>query len=212
MELNRMWGLLYKLNLINYHKMAMMHNFLASHSIRIKRDNQYNILMKICKLCKKQNNRFKSDFCSILCKTKHWRNDNKESVALSCKKYYYANKEKISKDDEIHYLENKDKLKAKSKKYAKENPGKRRASASKRHAATLNAIPANLTKEDWDKIDSFYKEAQKLSKETGIPYEVDHIIPLQGKEIKGEHAPWNLRVITREENRKKSNKVINVIK
>lgn len=40
------------------------------------------------------------------------------------------------------------------------------------------------------------------------PHEVDHIVPLQPKEgnPKGLHVPENLRVITREENRKKGNK------
>jgi len=53
-----------------------------------------------------------------------------------------------------------------------------------------------------------YLQAQKITKITGERYVVDHIIPLISPEVCGLHVPWNLRVITQEENLKKSNKIV----
>jgi 5-methylcytosine-specific restriction endonuclease McrA len=40
---------------------------------------------------------------------------------------------------------------------------------------------------------------------------VDHIIPLQGEDVCGLHVPWNMEVITQEQNLKKSNKLIDTL-
>lgn len=54
---------------------------------------------------------------------------------------------------------------------------------------------------------AIYAESARLSSETGEPYEVDHIVPLQGANVCGLHVPWNLRVVHRTVNRRKCNKL-----
>lgn len=54
-------------------------------------------------------------------------------------------------------------------------------------------------------IRDFYVLAQKLTYETGIPHEVDHVIPLQGKRVSGLHVENNLCVVPMVENRRKHN-------
>lgn len=81
-----------------------------------------------------------------------------------------------------------------------------RTKASKRKAAKLLRMPKWLTQFQKAQINNFYKKALLLTKNTGIPYEVDHIVPLRGKYVSGLHVPWNLQVILKSENRLKANK------
>jgi len=76
--------------------------------------------------------------------------------------------------------------------------------ASKRRAAELSAIPPWA---DMLAIQAFYEEARRLTEETGGPYHVDHIVPLQGKGICGLHVETNLRVIPGPENVRKRAKI-----
>lgn len=75
------------------------------------------------------------------------------------------------------------------------------ASANRRSVELL-ALPSWA---DRDKIKALYTEAALQTMITGEPYEVDHIIPLQGDTVCGLHVYDNLRVIHRHDNRVKSN-------
>jgi 5-methylcytosine-specific restriction endonuclease McrA len=57
-------------------------------------------------------------------------------------------------------------------------------------------------------IASIYAECAHTSQRTGIPHEVDHIVPLRGRRVSGLHVPGNLRVIPAKDNRLKSNHFI----
>lgn len=60
-----------------------------------------------------------------------------------------------------------------------------------------------LTEQQEQVILDLYKEARRLSSETSIPHEVDHIKPVSKG---GLHHPDNLQILTRGENRRKSDK------
>lgn len=69
------------------------------------------------------------------------------------------------------------------------------------------ATPPWITRKQKTEIRQIYEIAITMTKTTGEQYVVDHIIPLRSHEVCGLHVPWNLRVITQEENLKKSNKL-----
>lgn len=54
-------------------------------------------------------------------------------------------------------------------------------------------------------IDYLYQRAAWLSAETGVPHEVDHIIPLNGEKVSGLHVMANLQILTRKANHDKGN-------
>lgn len=83
-----------------------------------------------------------------------------------------------------------------------------RADTSVRKRRHREATPVWLTKEERQHMRELYVQARKLTQLTGERYVVDHIIPLRGECVCGLHVPWNLRVITQEENLKKSNKLV----
>lgn len=57
----------------------------------------------------------------------------------------------------------------------------------------------------------FYGEAARLTRETGIEYQVDHIVPLRGKKVCGLHVQDNLQVITKIANMAKGNRTAEVL-
>ena len=69
-----------------------------------------------------------------------------------------------------------------------------------------DATPPWLTRKQKSEIRQLYQIAITMTQTTGEQYVVDHIVPLRGESVCGLHVPWNLRVITQEENLKKSNK------
>lgn len=68
------------------------------------------------------------------------------------------------------------------------------------------ATPKWLTREQRNAINKVYMEAVNRQLATGAPHHVDHIIPINGKDVSGLHVPANLQVVLGEENCRKGNK------
>lgn len=185
--------------------------------------------MKKCKECFLEKTI--NDFCkksstqdglNIFCRRCHskrnieWQRKNKDKRKLICANFYKRNRAVIlprniaynaSKRDEVkarsakRYLKNKDEIGAKNRAWASANPGRVAAKTRRYQAKKLNACPGWVDKSKIEDIYALANDLQWLSEE---PLEVDHIIPLQGKNVSGLHVHWNLQIIPRSENRRKS--------
>lgn len=136
-----------------------------------------------------------------------------------CKIYATSYREGNPSCFKDYYAQRKDELNANFKKWRKENAGSRteymRAwgqensalvieKGSRRRAKKLKATPKWANRE---KMVEFYKEAERLTAETGVIHHVDHIYPLQSKHVCGLHCEFNLNVITQFENIQKLNRM-----
>ena len=83
-----------------------------------------------------------------------------------------------------------------------------RADTKARRRKHREATPPWLTRKQKSELRQMYQIAITMTKTTGEQYVVDHIVPLRSDEVCGLHVPWNLRVITQEDNLKKSNKLL----
>lgn len=143
---------------------------------------------------------------SIRATRSRWKEQNKEKLEASNKRYREENLEKVSSARDKYRRENPEKVLQASRNYQRKNKHKYAMYASKRRFAARQAQPSWLSPEDKKRMELFWGLAELKSFVTGVEYEVDHIVPLQGKTVCGLHVPWNLRVIPREENRRKQNK------
>jgi len=118
--------------------------------------------------------------------------------------YREKNKDRIREQAKLYRSQNGEKIRKKNAAYIQANRGKVNARTAQRTAAKLRATPPWI---DLRAIEAIYIEAARLTLDTGIPHEVDHYYPLQGKTSCGLHVPLNLKISTRSLNRSEGNKM-----
>jgi hypothetical protein len=119
-----------------------------------------------------------------------------EKMYAKNKAYREANREKVYAYNKKYKENNPEKIKAWQKEYREKNRGVFRAIQAKRRARNLQATPAWVNLEAIKKI---YTQCPK-------GYHVDHIVPLQGKNVCGFHVENNLQYLKADENIRKGNR------
>ncbi len=93
------------------------------------------------------------------------------------------------------------------RKHQQENKAYWNAKNSKYRADKLQQTPSWVDEEQLWIIQEFYDLAQLRTEVTGVLHHVDHILPLNGRDVSGLHVPENLQVIPWYDNLSKSNKL-----
>lgn len=191
--------------------------------------------MRICRKCgiKKSLNEFHKDKKateghSQRCKecarrhTREWNAMNREKKRRTNRAWDAENIDRVRSYTEEYRTQKKDRYKTLERERAKKNSAQivekvrrwraahpvrnsiqKRRDAANRRARLKMAYPSWADKE---KIAAIYAEADRITRETGIPHEVDHIFPLAGRLSCGLHVHQNLQILTASQNRKKSYK------
>lgn len=113
-----------------------------------------------------------------------WAIANRRKVALTKHQWWRANKEKVALG---------------SRQWRRAHRGVMNAENARRRAQKLKATPSWLTEAQWRAIRKVYE----LAAQKGLT--VDHVIPLQNERVCGLHVPWNLQLLSKEQNSKKGN-------
>ena len=139
-------------------------------------------------------------------RAEYFANYNRSEAGQKAKQTYYErNKDAVIARAQARPDEEKRKY---QQRYQKANPDLYKANTSFRRRRFRDATPKWLSPEQKLEIKLKYRLAIELSRRTKIRHAVDHVVPLQGETVCGLHVPWNLEVITQDDNLRKSNKVI----
>lgn len=162
--------------------------------------------MKTCRTCKNAKDEREFHRCS----------SSKDGLQRNCKScvknhnqlYYLNNFNKLNLKTKRYQEENRERVNAIAARWRRDNLAVRNATAARDRADKRNRTPLWLTAKQKVEIKEFYVIAKELSWLSEEKLEVDHIIPLHGKNVSGLHVPWNLQILPASANRTKHNKVM----
>jgi hypothetical protein len=149
--------------------------------------------------------RFVSSKACVICardNQSRWDRKNPDKLQQYTAKYDSQNREARREAAREYRKNNPESANDATQRYRKRNPGLINAHCSARRAAQLQAAPTWV---DRQKLKDLYTKAREVSAETGIPHQVDHIIPLKHDFVCGLHVPCNLQIIPAADNQRKKN-------
>ncbi len=134
---------------------------------------------------------------------KAWVEKNRDSLNAYKRQYRASNFEAVQASEKKSKTKHRDKQLVYKKNYYQANSDKWLGYARFRLRSIRLATPPWV---DLDALQAVYDESSRLSAETGVKHNVDHIIPITNELVCGLHVPWNLRVVEEMVNRVKANK------
>lgn len=117
-----------------------------------------------------------------------WAKDNPDKATAACRKWRESNREFEKKRASRNRAANPDLVS--------------RYNQERRHTEAQQT-PRSLSLEDRQEMDRCYEVSATYRQFFELDTHVDHIIPLRGDGVCGLHVPWNLRITTASDNRRK---------
>lgn len=172
-------------------------------------------LESICKTCLKD--KYRKNRESVLSRQKAYYEANRDFRIEDAKRRYWENRDYKLEYNRLNYIKNRPKmLKYFNIRYSEDKEFHREYQRShyknNKHIYIANArkregrLNEGINKEFNDRMKEIYFTCEAISKEFGITYQVDHIIPLTHNNVCGLHVPWNIQLLTKDENQTKKNK------
>lgn len=117
--------------------------------------------------------------------------------------YYAENKERINERNELWRRSNLARVAVWRRAKDKTHVGRAYKNARQEARRSRAKWSAFLSSAYRAEIHGFYLFCQLFKY-----FQVDHVVPLNGRTVSGLHAPWNMQVLPAVENARKSNKIV----
>ena len=141
---------------------------------------------------------------NIIQNQKNFRKENPDCRKVESRKYYEKYRTRCLAYAREWAVNNKEKIKKNHKKWRSKNPEKLGIAHNRYLSVRKQAIPIWSEPELIKKI---YLMRDALNELWGTSFEVDHIVPLQGKTVCGLHCWDNLQLLEAKLNSSKGNKL-----
>lgn len=132
-----------------------------------------------------------------------WHHQNRDRSIANTVRWQKENADRHKARAAQWRTENRDRVSENFRQWAAANRAQIAAIKGRRRAAELRAV---VGWSDPDVIATVYEQARATTLETGVPHNVDHIVPLQSKFVCGLHVHQNLRVLPKLQNTSKGNR------
>ena len=154
--------------------------------------------------------RYASTSHCVVCRAEWQRRDLKDPAKRARRtkrtaEWRARNPGRAQELDREYYWRDPEKFRAKTLRWQRENPEKSNALVARRAADRIKRTPAWA---DLKAIAAVYDAAARMRTETGVAYEVDHVIPLCGRLVSGLHVAENLQILERRANAMKGNRFV----
>ncbi len=131
------------------------------------------------------------------------RPENAERVKKYSLSNYYRNIEQHKAYKQRYIEANRDRVTAAAKAYWAAHRELSRYHNAMRRASKRRATPVWA---DLDAVQEIYELAARVSEQSGVKFDVDHIVPLRSPLVCGLHWEGNLRIIPALQNQQKGNR------